>query len=533
MNKLMALTRIQLIDFFSKYTQQMNIKNKMLGRLMIFLPVLLLLPVIQLVRVFYDSFLAIGYPELIITYMFVGASVMAFFMAIPLVISVFFYAKDLSLIATLPVKKDTVIFAKLATVYVYLLGLSLMIFGPSVYFYAFGQGAEILRLMMGLIALILLPVLPMIASALLILPFMAVIGGSNKRNLMVIAGNLLLLVVIIGFQVVLSRAQLDPENLMRIVSQEDGLISLVGQRFPPSVWLTKMVRGSLLDTAWFVLMNLGFIVLLKIFANRFYDKAMIKYTQQTSQVVKKGKVSYAQRSKKALLIKRHIGIIIHNPTFLLNTVMTMFVPILLFVVYTAIGIMDFETLRNPMLEPFALYIFMGIILSPSIVGSLSATAITREGSTFWETRVLPVSVKENISARIQTTVLINLVATIALALLTFWILPLSILDIIIAIVGSFVVIALLSTVDLFINIERPFLNWSNPTAAVKNNMNIMFSLVIRVVLGIVGYAGYTLMSSLSAQVIVLIFIGLLFILYLVAHRLMYGKYQEKFIEMDI
>ena len=124
MNKLLALTRIQLIDFFSKYTQQMNVKNKALGRLVLVLPLLLLLPVVQLVKVFYESFSAIGFPELTITYMFIGASFMAFFMAVPLVISVFFYAKDLSLIATLPVKKDTVIFSKLTTVYVYLFGLS-------------------------------------------------------------------------------------------------------------------------------------------------------------------------------------------------------------------------------------------------------------------------------------------------------------------------------------------------------------------------------------------------------------------------
>ena len=132
MNKLLALTRIQLKDFFSKYTQQLNIKNKFLGKLMIFLPIFILLPVIQIIKQLYDTFLLIGYPELIITYVYVGATMLAFFMAIPLVISIFFYSKDLSLIATLPVKEDTVVFSKLASVYVYLFGMGALLFGTSV-----------------------------------------------------------------------------------------------------------------------------------------------------------------------------------------------------------------------------------------------------------------------------------------------------------------------------------------------------------------------------------------------------------------
>ncbi|MCD4714028.1 MAG: hypothetical protein K8R73_12155 [Clostridiales bacterium] len=532
MNKLLALTRIQLKDFFSKYTQQLNIKNKFLGKLMIFLPIFILLPVIQIIKQLYDTFLLIGYPELIITYVYVGATMLAFFMAIPLVISIFFYSKDLSLIATLPVKEDTVVFSKLASVYVYLFGMGALLFGTSVGFYAFGDGFNLFYLLMGIVALLLLPVLPMIFATLVIMPFMAVIGGKSNRNLMVIIGNIVLLAVILGIQVVFTRVEMDPASLQKMVSQQDGLISLVGSKFPPSIWLTKMVRGSLLDTIWFLLLNLGFVVTLKLFAKRLYKNALLKYNQQSS-TGKKGVIKYTQSSKKMLLIKRHLGIIIHNPTFLLNTVLTLFIPILLFGIYTAMGIMSLETLRNPMLEPFAIFIFIGIIVSPSIVGSLSATAITREGKAFWETRVLPLSAEENISARIQTTVLINGFATAALALATFWILPLGIIDIILALVASAAAIVCFATIDLIINIERPYLNWSNPTAAVKNNLNIMISLISRIVLGGLGYGLFKLVPDLSSRWMLGIFTVLLLVVYFIGRKLVYGPYKQKFIDMNI
>lgn len=532
MNKLIALTRIQLKDFFSKYTQQMNIKNKWLGKLMILLPIVILLPLIQMIKVIYDSFLMIGKPELVITYIYVGGTLMGFFMAIPLIVSIFFYAKDLSLIATLPVKKDTVVFAKLATVYVYLMGMSALIFGPAVYFYAFGEGLMVMRLIMGLLAMLMLPVFPMIFATLLIMPFMGFVGGKSKRNLMIIIGNVLFIVVIIGFQMVVSRAAMEPSNLMSILAQEDGLMHMLGQSFPPSIWLTKMVRGSLINTLWFLLMNLVFVLLLKFSSNRLYSNALIKYNQQSTQTVKNGKANYSQRSKKTLLIKRHLGIIIHNPTFLLNTVMTMFIPVLLFVIYTATGIMDLETLQNPMLEPYALYIFIGIIVSPSIMGSLSATAITREGGAFWETRALPITARDNISARILTTIILNIVATGALAALTFWILPLNPLDIILALLVSLVAIVLLATLDLFINISRPFIHWTNPTAAVKNNMNIMISLASRILLGGAFYLVYLLIGDLSPQLIVGIYGGIMAVLYVISRQIMYGKFTQKFVEME-
>lgn len=532
MNKLLALTRIQLKDFFSKYTQQMNIKNKWLGKLMILLPIIIILPLIQVINTIYGSFAAIGQPELVITYIYVGATLIAFFMAMPLIISIFFYSKDLSLIATLPVKKDTVIFAKLTTVYVYLFGMSVLLFGPAVYFYAFGEGIMLMRLLMGLVALVMLPVFPMILATLLIMPFMGMVGGKSKRNMMILIGNVIFIVVIIGFQMIVSRATMEPENLMNLLSQEDGLMNLIGQKFPPSIWLTKMVRGSWLDTLWFMLMNLAFVLVLKFSSNKLYENALTKYNQQSTGTVKNGKANYSQRSKKTLLVKRHIGIIIHNPTFLLNTVMTMFIPVLLFIIYTATGIMDLETLRNPMLEPYALYIFIGIIVSPSIMGSLSATAITREGGSFWETRALPISVRDNISARIQTTIILNIISTVSLALLTFWILPLGVVDILLALVVSLIAIVLLSTVDLFINIERPFLHWTNPTAAVKNNLNIMISLAIRVVMGGVGYLVFLVVGGFSAQVIVAIYGGIMAVLYVISRQMLYGKYEKKFVEME-
>ena len=168
MNKWMALTKIQLKDFMSKYTQQLNVKGKFLGRLMMLLPLLILLPAVEVERQLYLTFKAINVPELILTYMYVGTTMMVFLSALPLVVSVFFYSKDLSLIATLPVKEDTVVFSKIASIYVYLLAVSTLLFGIAVGFYGFGDGVNIQAILMGIVGIVLTPIIPMIFAILMV-----------------------------------------------------------------------------------------------------------------------------------------------------------------------------------------------------------------------------------------------------------------------------------------------------------------------------------------------------------------------------
>ena len=457
MNKWMALTKIQLKDFMSKYTQQLNVKGKFLGRLMMLLPLLILLPAVEVERQLYLTFKAINVPELILTYMYVGTTMMVFLSALPLVVSVFFYSKDLSLIATLPVKEDTVVFSKIASIYVYLLAVSTLLFGIAVGFYGLGDGVNIQAILMGIVGIVLTPIIPMIFAILMVMPFMTYIGGKKNRNLMVIVGNVFLIVMILGLQVALTRIEMNPDTVTKYFTSNDGLIAFFGNKFPPSVWLTKMIKGSMIDTVYYILLNVFFFVLLKVSAKFIYKGALTKYNQQnvSSGSAKKVALKYETKSKRILLIKRHLGIIVHNPTFLLNTIFSIFVPIILFGIYTAMGIMSLDSFKDPKLQPYMIYIFTGVISAPVLMGSISATVISREGKTFWETRVLPISVSENLMTRMLSSVIINGGATLILALVAVWALPLSAVDIAIALVTALMATLAFSAIDLLINIQRP------------------------------------------------------------------------------
>lgn len=534
MNKFISLTKIQVKDFLSKYQSGANLKNNKLGKfLMLIILVLLLLPSITFSITTFTLFDSLKQPELVITSMYVSAVLLMFFMAVPFVVSTFFYAKDMRFLSSLPVREDLIIFSKLSTVYLYLLIISLLLMGPAIVIYGLNVGFDLALIIFGLLALLLSPVLPLLVSALFILFVTRLVSGSNRRNLLSIFGNLLLIVAIIAFQLGFNRFIANPEYLEKIFSNQEGILGLIGLRFPPSIWVTKMIQGSFLDTIYFIAINLVFFLLLQALAKRFYRRAMSAFNQGAS--VGRGKIYYRKRSKGWQLIKRHVLIILKKPIFLLNTVLLLIFPIILFVALGLTGEVNLEILANPQISPYLIFIFTGLLISPAAFANLSATAITREGRSFWELKALPISVQENIRYRVLTTLVFNFFGSGLLLIIALFILPVTFEIILLGSILGIILTLFFATVDIIINIYRPFLNWTNPNAAIKNNLNVMISLGIRAGLGLIVYLlyQYTPLFNLNFKLIIVLASGLFLILYLLIRYSLYNYYSKKFTQISV
>lgn len=531
MNKILKLIRINIKDTTGRYMQQLNAKGKISGKLVAVLPLISVLPAIAMTKLIYDSFATINMGNLALTYASIGSVVFMLVTSVPLIVSSFFYGKDLSLLATLPIKGRSIIIAKLAGIYPILLAISIVLLGSTGVFYLIDAAFPIRSTLIIIFILLTLPIAPIALGTLITLPFMSLVAGRKHRNLFTVLGNILLLGIILGIQVVIGRTASNTEAIVEILSKPDGLLNLVGKSYPPSIWLTKAIESSNLDLLWTILLQLGCILLIFLLANKIYDQALKKFNQQESRGDRQ-KISYKSTNVKLLLLKRNLGIIFTNPTFLLNTVMTLFIPVIIFVLYNLMGIMDLNTLNNPLLLPFRAFIFFGIVISPSIMGSLSATSISREGKFFWETRVMPISHKESLASRELTTLLLNGIGQTLLALVAYTILPIEPLQLAVVLLAVVFFTLLMSKIDLIINIERPFLNWSNPTACIKNNMNVMLSLGSRVIIGGLGYLLYTLIKNQDSTIVMLALGIMALVLYIITRILIAKIYLRKYEQID-
>lgn len=531
MNKLISLTRLQVKDFVSKYKNSMNVKNSLLANSLLLLVFgSLLFTSYQFSKAIYDGLVPLGMPQLAITSMYIISVVMMFFTGISFIVSTFFYAKDLKFLATLPVPESTIIFAKLSTVYLYLLGISGCILVPAMALVGLETGVSVSYILLSLLALLLTPILPLAISTLIILPIMRFVGNSRRRNLFSVIVGVIFMVLIIGFQILITKQENNPQLIAQLMMQENGILHILGSKFPPCIWVTEMIMGSLKSTVLFLLLTAGSLLLVRMLAHFFYRHTLLEFNQESTPV-KAGALYFRERTKHFQLVRRHLLIIIKQPAFFLNTIVSIFLPIVMIGVILLSGEMSPEILRAPELKPFALLIYTMLITTPAIVAGISSTVISREGKTFWETRVLPISTEENLRARIHSTLIATLTGSVLLALLALLLLPLSPLDILLGSLICVTATLFFATADLIINILRPYLNWTNPTAAVKNNLNVLISLVIRVAVGAIGFGLFMLLGPVGNLFPVLL-IGLFVILYLLSHYLVYHHFVHTFNQID-
>ena len=262
MNKFKSLILIQFKNYLGKAQSSLNIKNKNLGRLLqLLIIVAIAIPGVNFSIFTYKAFAELNQPELLIASTYISSVMLTFFLGIPIIISIFFYSKDMAFLSTLPLREDTLIFAKLGTVYTYLLAVSFILMGPGLVVYGINTGFTIQIVFLGLLALILSPLLPLLISSLLVLSMGRVISKSKYRNILTITGNILLIIILLGFQMGVTRFTVEPDYVKEIFT-EQSLLGLIGLRFPPSIWLTKMITGSTIDTIYFLGINFMFILLL-------------------------------------------------------------------------------------------------------------------------------------------------------------------------------------------------------------------------------------------------------------------------------
>ena len=218
-----------------------------------------------------------------------------------------------------------------------------------------------------------------------------------------------------------------------------------------------------------------------------------------------------------------LRLLFRTPIYFFNNVsIVIIVPLCLLIMFPFLDLTpeDYESIRSfyrelPLLVNFALigfFIFFG--------GTSAATASTfsREGKASWLTRMVPVSAADQIIGRTGVAVLIQSMGIVFTLVTARVYMPISIfsmmLTIVLGILGSLPILLF----GLFMDMNRPLLDWDNPQKAVKNNMNVVITLfvgmayagVLIAVSGLLGYfvmpwLGYSFFSAISVIMTIVLY----------------------------
>jgi ABC-2 type transport system permease protein len=466
----------------------------------------------------YKILLNVGQPEAILTFFILFGQLLILILGIYYMIAIFYFARDLESLIPLPLKPHEIVISKYLTIVVneWLILFPLLV--PAFVSYGILSGADLGYWVRLPLIFLGLPLLPLAIASILAILLMRVVNLSKKKDALIIVGSLLLMAIwfIPQFSQSGGSKDISQEQVVQFLQADDGMVKVLSRNFPPAAWATKALSqgfssNGVLDLILFVITSVFMVFLLVQMGTRFFYRGLIglQEVQTTKRLLSKSlirdKTSSGLHPIRTIFL-REWRLMNRTPMFLLNGIFTVVLIPVIFILMAKRGeeasqwilkVMSDQSDLIPILAGAALCVVCG-----TLNGTASST-FSREGKQFWISKVVPVPFYQQVLGKFIHSYLVACLG-IALGSIAMVILfKFSLLQMLIVIIISLIATAALTAIGMFIDLSRPLLNWISPQRAIKQNMNVFFSMLINIAI-IVGAGfgvGWLLKKNLAPSLI--------------------------------
>lgn len=429
--------------------------------------------------------------------------------------SILFNTKDYEFLESLPVKKATIVGAKLSAIYFINLAEDLALILPAIIVYLLAGGSQIGSALVAFLSGFFISVVPILFSA-IIGSISALISSKSKHsNLINIIVSLIFFVGIFG-------------GYLYILYGGAGNLNAVIKYIFFLDWMAKGVFGDYLYTLYFVLFNIGASILVTVLISLIYSPVNSWMNTTNTHVdyskIKKSEVMDYDLNR--VLLKKEWNMISRRPQYLINSILGTFLFLVMSIIFLLIPEM-FVSGEEDMPESMP-YVFacivpcMGILMN-SVATSASAS-ISFEGRYGYDMlRAYPLDPKDVIKAKLKIAIYLEAILNLVIS---------SIVLVILIIKGFYAphfIIAvylypqfaglLFAIIGMLAGLRWPKLDYENEAQVLKNsaasNLLILFVMLpsflvfgLHLVFAILGY-DYPIFSYIGLGSVSLIYIILI------------------------
>ncbi len=452
---------------------------------------------------------ALGAPQFILTMATVAAGLLILFFGIFYILSTLFLAKDTELLASLPVSQESIFTSKFMMVLIGEYPFAFLIMLPPVIIYGVNMHKGPFYYLLALLGTLILPLIPLILSALTSLILMNVVSRSKRRDLITILGSIVFLVgVVAGQNYLLSRMPSNgTEFMLALIQNSQDFIAFMGRAFPPSVWITRMLSSdvsvALYNLGYLLLSSAVAFVLVYYLASRIYTRGATAHLETRAKQGSK-KLNYKSSSQILALFKNEWRIILRTPIYVLNSLTSVIMaPLILMLPLFGGNLANdpdikfvLDLIRKAEAQSGLLLILSGVVSLFALINPAVSSTFSREGKQFWILKNIPVAPEIQVYGKLLAGYSISFLAVLLSvigAMISFKLSPL--LALMVILLCSLAMIPV-SALSLLIDLIRPKLAWNNPQEAIKQNMNVVLGMLVGfLVLSLLGVLGYFLISS--------------------------------------
>lgn len=482
------------------------------------------------------------------------ASSMVFFFGLLYVLSYYYFSRDTEMLIPLPLKGRTIVVSKFITILVYeYVLLAIFLIPVLVINKSLVGGNIIVYIIKSSMTFLLTPVIPLSLASILIIILMRTTNIKGKKDLIRLISMFLFMFVILGIQIVIQRSmvQIQPGQeqafIATLFSDNKALIDMTGRYFPVSKWTSISLSNSgvesILDFIKIAAANIVALAVMITVSEKIYLGGIIGGKE--AQAKKKKLTNEELEEASGRVSKNYIAIfkadmitLLKTPIYMFNCVgIVIIIPFVLLVMPSLTGNSgDIGELGNyySQYENFFTFGLAGGFMFFAAMNPTAPSAFSREGKTFWITRIIPVRTTDHIIGKGLSPLLLQLLSVIIVSVGIKFYIPVNAAGILTsAFLGMAGSVPLLLT-GLAIDISRPLLDWDNPQRAVKQNFNVLISMgigsLITLGLGILTF--FMLRNDLSSILILATDLVIIAILSVLSYKVLTNRIEMQLREME-
>ncbi len=547
MEKVIKLTKIFLKNSFSNMDARMGISTKSKSKILIYGILFLYFAglIIFLGYNLLDGLIAIHQETIFVGMILFMIFGLAIIQTIFSSINILYFTKDSEYLLPLPLKPYQIILARTNVMLIaeYLI-IFLVGFIPLI-MYGILTGAGIVYYITTIFSVVLIPILPVLLISIIVMFIMSFARLTKNRNRFQLFVTLLVFAIIIALSISTSgmKQDLTNEEMAQMVVQANGMVELVKGYIPTIDYLMEALTTNSLFTAIVeVLKTLGItivgFILYMLIAQKIYFKGLVGnlFGGGTSSSNKEINQNEYRNSK---LYKSYVGKefknMARNPVFLLQCLIpAVLIPIIMVVVVYAglnsdgMGLQQITQMvqQMPTNTFFIACIILGVIQFFTMFIYISITAISRDGENAVFMKYIPVPLYKQYIYKIIPNIIMNIVTIIVTLGMAEYLLRLPVITLIALFIVATIMGILQSIAMIIVDLKRPKLNWDSEYAVAKQNLNLVFPMLLAMFNIAIMVGAVFLLKDIN----VYIGIGLLGILYIVAtvvtNKYLYNKQYE-------
>lgn len=505
MSKFIALTKVLLKTGTQSQNNKKNktqIKGIMLGLILVLAFTPMAIGFGGFISTAYDGLHAIGQEAVILGFGLSVVCVVIFFFGIFYAMGIFYFSMDVENLLPLPFKPWHIMAAKFAVVLMYEYLTELIFFLPTIIAYGIKSNGGILYYTYGVIIFILLPIVPLVIASIINMIIMRFTNIAKNKDRFRLIGGLIAMCFGVGINIYIQRItqNISQMEITKLFEQgNNSLLTLATKMFPS----TNIAVNSLVNTSniqgfinliLFIAITLASLIIFIILGETLYFKGVMGVSETSSkrkifsndELIK----NTTQNSSLKIYILKELKSLFRTPIYFMNCVLMNFLwPV--FLLIPIFSQKDGKTqlnmltgfLQNSKTAGIALGGFFAFMVFVSCSNAISTTAISREGKNLYILKYIPMKYKDQLMAKVLSAVVLGVAGMSLVCIIAIILLKLSIDLIILMFIIGFLGILFTSFIGIFIDLNFPKLMWDTEQKAVKQNFNVMISMIICVAIG--------------------------------------------------